>query len=89
MRNETIKNIELKLAEEVLKSNNDKLKYIEIVNLIKATTTFQAVINIVSNHDAGLTISELKENSELLSSIYINCYRINKKINDIDELIKI
>jgi len=89
MRNETINNIELKLAEEVLKSNNDKLKYIEIVNLIKATTTFQAVINIVSNHDAGLTISELKKNSELLSSIYINCYRINKEINDINKLIKI
>lgn len=89
MKNETIKKIELKLAEEVLKANIEKLNYSEIVNLIKAATTFQAVVKIISNHDGDLTISEIEKNLKLLLSIYINCYRMNNRTRDINKLIKI
>lgn len=66
-----------KTSEEKLK----KLKFTEIVDIIRATTTFIKVINIIFKHDENITIADLKKNLKLLTNIYIDSYRLNRKLD--------
>lgn len=89
MKHKTIKQIDSKLAELVIKNKRKDISMPEIIEIMRATTSFHAVMGIICNYDCEMTISDLKNNSSLLSNIYINTYRLNVKIDSMEELIKI
>lgn len=81
-----MKNIMLDKIESVLRCKTseekiEKLKFSEIVGVIRATTTFIRVINIIFKHDKNITVADLKNNMKLLTNIYIDSYRLNRKLD--------
>lgn len=79
MKNKTIIEIEKKLEEEVAIKKPKKVKYVEIVDIIRATTTFHAIISMISDGDKNITVSDLKNNSKLLTNVFINLFRLNDR----------
>lgn len=77
MKNKTIIQIETMLENEIMMKKPEKVKYVEIVDIIRATTTFVAVINMLYEHDESISVSDLKNNSKLLTNIFINSFRLN------------
>lgn len=65
------------LENEIMMKKPEKVKYVEIVDIIRATTTFVAVINMLYEHDESISVSDLKNNSKLLTNIFINSFRLN------------
>lgn len=79
MKNKTIIEIEKKLEKEVAIKKPEKVKYVEIVDIIRATTTFRALISMISDGDKNITVLDLKNNSKPLTNIYINLFRLNDR----------
>ena len=81
MNNIKIDQIESMLRREISDAKLKKLKFVEIVDVIRATTTFIKVIGIIFNHDEKITVAYLKNNIKSLTNIYIDSYRLNQKLD--------
>lgn len=79
MKNKLIIQIEKKLEDEVMIKKPGEVKFEEIVDIVRATTTFHAILNIICKCDKNITVFDLKNNSKSLTNIFINLFRLNDR----------
>lgn len=79
MKNKTIIHIETMLENEVMMKKPETVKYVEIVDIIRATTTFHGIINMICDRDNNITVLDLKNNTKSLTNIFVNSYRLNDR----------
>lgn len=79
MKNKLIIQIEKKLEDEVMMKKPREVKYEEIVDIVRATTTFNKVISVMCACDKNITVLDLKNNSKSLTNIFINSFRLNDR----------
>lgn len=79
MKNKLIFQIEKKLEDEVMIKKPGEVKFGEIVDIVRATTTFNQVISVMCACDKNITVLDLKNNSKSLTNIFINSFRLNDR----------